>query len=147
MTKIIFTVTLVLVWLASVSGSHAATAKEDYELQERCGKRADELFKREYGNSGITNTKDGQALAGYRNHYNKKLNKCFLLLTYRDIPYKDKKKASSTLMTLYDINENKEYGSYFKSDNNSIPFDCKVSETVCRSEQEWDSLISPYMEE
>jgi hypothetical protein len=147
MNKIVLIVTLVLVCLASVSGSKAATAKEDYELQERCGKRADEIFKREHGSSGVTNTKDGQAMAGYRNHYNKKLNKCFLLLTYRDIPYKNKKDAASTLMTLHDINENKEYGSYFKSDNNNLPIDCMVSGKVCRSEREWDSLIRPYMEE
>lgn len=27
-----------------------STLKEDYELQERCGKRAEEVFKKEFGN-------------------------------------------------------------------------------------------------
>jgi len=53
-----------------LSNSHAGP-KEDYELQERCGKWAEELFKREYG---VSNTKNGQAITGYRNHYSKVLH-------------------------------------------------------------------------
>src|SRR5450759_2885071 len=87
MDRVLLIATFVLVWFGLAVNSHAGTAKEDYELQERCGKRADELFKREYGNTGITNTKDGQAIAGYKNHYNSKLNKCFVLLTYRAVSY------------------------------------------------------------
>jgi hypothetical protein len=147
MDRVLLIATLALVWFGPVMNSYAVTAKEDYELQERCGKRADELFKREYGNTGITNTKNGQAIAGYRNQYNSKLNKCFVLLTYRDIPRKNKKDGPSTLVTLLDINENMEYGNYFKRDSDGAPFECKVSGKVCRTEQEWDSFVRPYMEE
>ena len=139
-------VSVVLI-LADGPGSQLdAGSKEDYELPERCGKRAEELFKREHGN-GVSNTKDGQSITGYRNHYSKTLNKCFVLLTTTDLPYKDKQKSPSTLMLLYDINENREYGSFFKRQSNALPFDCKVAGKTCRSEQEWDSLIRPCMDE
>ena len=145
MTKI--ALIIILAGLAPLRESYAATPKEDYELQERCGKRTDELFKREYGTSGVINTKDGQALVGYRNHYNKKLNKCFFLLTYSDLPYKNKKTAASTQISLYDISENREYGSYFIRVVDKLPIHCKVLDKLCRSEQEWNSLVNPYMEE
>jgi len=115
-------------------------------LQERCGKRAEEFFKREYGN-GISNTKDGQSITGFTNHYNKKLNKCFFLLTTSDLPYKDKNKSSSTFIALYDINEQKEYGSFFKMQKDNMGFECKVSGKVCNSQDEWEALVKPYMEE
>jgi len=46
-----------------------------YELQERCGKQAAEVFKTEY--TAVQNTNDGQMLSNYRNHYSATLNKCF----------------------------------------------------------------------
>ncbi len=123
------------------------TVKEDYGLQERCGRQADELFKREYKNSGVINTQYGKAVVAYRNHYNKKLNKCFLLITNRDMPRKDTGLNTSIGKLLYDVNEHNEYGSYFKVDSDSMPLACKASGKDCHSKQEWDSLIKPYMEE
>lgn len=131
---------------ASANNSYAASTKEEYDLQERCGKRADEFFKREYGN-GISNNKDGQSISGYTNHYNKKLNKCFFLLTTSDLPYKDKKNSASTFITLFNINEQKEYGNYFKRLKDNFGFVCKVSDKVCHTQDEWEALIKPYMEE
>lgn len=146
MIRLALTAILILAGLVPFYESYADPLKEEYELQERCGKRAEEVFKSGYGSTGITNTKEGQAIAGYRNHYNKKLNKCFFLLTYRDIPYK-KKQAGSVLISLYDINENREYGSFFKRDTDSHPTECTVSGKACHSEQEWVALVSPYMDE
>jgi hypothetical protein len=131
---------------ASANNRHAASTKEEYELQERCGKRAEEFFNRGYGN-GISNTKDGQSISGYTSHYNKKMNKCFFLLTTSDLPYKDKKKSASTFITLIDINEQKEYGNFFKRLKDNFGFVCKVADKVCNSQDEWDALIKPYMEE
>ena len=129
----------------------AATAKEDYELQERCGKRAEEVFNHFYKNvNGIVNNDDGSAaLVAYENHYNAKLNKCFFKSTYTDLPhkFKDHNKSGSVLIDLYDINENKEYGTYFKRDQDKVPSMCKVSGKTCGSEKEWESLISTFMNE
>jgi hypothetical protein len=129
------------------SGVLAASNTEQYELQERCGKRADEVFKREYGN-GTTQDKDGQTVFGYRNHYNTKLNKCFFLESSRTYPKSREKKSSASVMErLFDINENKEYGTYFKRDEDNYSFACVVENKLCRSKEEWEALIKPYMEE
>jgi hypothetical protein len=71
--------------LALALASLAATAvaepnKELYELQERCGKRAAEFFGREYGNGTTTIADGSRLLANFENHYNGKLNKCFVCL-------------------------------------------------------------------
>jgi hypothetical protein len=86
-----------------------AGPKEDYELQERCGKRASERFKAEFGNYA-SNDKDFNYLFNYTNHYNSKLNKCFMLVTTTMIP-KNKKTDHMVIRDLYDVNENKEYRS------------------------------------
>lgn len=137
--------------LASLGSAYAASNKEEYELQERCGKRADEIFKREFGN-GISHDKDGSTYFGYINHYNTKLNKCFFLessMVYTRA--KDKKKTGSVsvsvMESLFDINENKEYGTYFKGDEDNQPSACKVEGKVCDSRKGWETLIKPYMEE
>ena len=65
----------VAVW---VIVAQAQTATERYNLQDRCGKVAAEVFAKEWG-TGFSNTANGQAIAQYRNHYNFRLNKCFYL--------------------------------------------------------------------
>ena len=129
--------------------SHAAPIKEEYELQERCGKRAEERFKEGYGNSIVSNGDGTVIMSNYTNHYNRKLNKCFVLVMSTSIP-KDKttreKYGISTDKTLWDLNENKEYGGFFKFSKHAL-MRCDVLEKHCNSENEWDSLVKPYMEE
>lgn len=133
-----------LLFLVAASGapinSYAATptAKEEYELQERCGKRAEESFKKEWGN-GIFSTKEGQALVTFRNHYNRRLNKCFYLQTYIDSKFKGKQKSMTTSRILVDFNDNNEIGTFLS------PTICHVGGNVCRSEKEWDALVAPFM--
>ena len=145
--QFVIVVIAIISLLVSVSNSFAASAKEDYELQERCGKRAEEFFKREYG-SGISHTEGGYSMSGYINHYNKKLNKCFFLLTLSDSPYKGKNKSFSTTIELFDINEQNEYGNfYIRPQVDKFPIACKVVDKFCHSQAEWQALIKPYMEE
>lgn len=120
-----------------------AGPKEDYELQERCGKRAEERFKTEVGNN-ISSDKDFAYSSGYTNHYNTKLNKCFILVTTTSYP-KDRKGNMIGMKNLYDINENKEYASFVTVKEKIT--DCRVLDKDCKSEGEWDMLIKPYMEE
>src|SRR5262249_17092058 len=116
--------------------------------QERCGKRAAERFRQEYGQEGLYKTEDGAASTGYRNHYSSKLNKCFILVTTTDLPTKGKSKGNSTtLMLLYDLNENREDGNYFKREADPFPLECRVAGRVCRSEAEWETLIKPFMDD
>ena len=119
-----------------------SSTKEEYELQERCSKRAEELFRKEFSNETVSNY--------YTNHYNRKLNKCFILVTetsiHRDKETREKLGVSSTYKTLLDINENKLYGSFWKL-SKGVLMDCEVLGKHCNSENEWDSLVKPYMEE
>jgi hypothetical protein len=120
------------------------TAKELYELKERCGKTCAQWFKEEFCKEGIYSDKTGSGTRSYTSHYNVKLNKCFVLV--EDRVYS---KPQSTLKTLFDINENKRYGDYFRMivENHVPALDCSVLEKRCKSEAEWDSLVKPYMEE
>jgi hypothetical protein len=151
MTRTLLIANLILVAFSPICASYAAppaTAMEEYELQERCGKRAAELYNKKFGSNGVINTKTGQSTVDYTNHYNKKLKKCFVLQTYRNIPYRDRSQQNSITYRLYDINENRTYGDYFKSDGMSIPTTCKLGdEAVCHSEEEWNARVKPLMEE
>jgi hypothetical protein len=117
--------------------------KELYELQERCGKRAEEIFRREY--SPVSNSKHGR-LFSYENHYSLRLNKCFFVEI--SVAYEKGQSTGRKLMRLFDLNDNKEYGQYFMNDLYLAgPFPCDVQGKVCRSESEWRELVKPFMED
>jgi len=122
--------------------------KEDSELQERCGKQCEEYFNKEYG-KGIINRGDGERLISkYTNHYNKKLIKCFILINSTEfIRNMENKIESIRVKTLFDLNENKEYGSLIQFENNNKPINCRILEKYCNLEKEWDLLIKPYMKD
>jgi hypothetical protein len=72
----------------------------------------------------------------HQNHYNTRLDKCFILINYT-------KKQSKILKNII---ENKIYGSFRSKEDGTIIM-CNVLEKTCKSEEEWDSLVKPYMEE
>jgi len=117
------------------------------EYQEKCAEQAGKAF-REIGYT----PKD---MAGYENHYNTKLNKCFLLAQNTDA------KHSPTIWTfksLSDAYEGKSYGEYSwhtvkdKKYWEVPPFSCKVvlpsdEEHICKSDEEFEELIKVYMQD
>ena len=86
--------------------SSEATNKVQYELQERCGRRAAEIWKTEYDGG---RTADGNNPLTYENHYSRTLNKCFFL----EISHSYEKEYIDAMERLFDANENKEYGSFY----------------------------------
>jgi hypothetical protein len=72
----------------------------------------------------------------HQNHYNTRLDKCFILVNY----------TKKQLKVLREINENKIYGSIRSKKDGTIII-CNVLEKSCKSEEEWDSLVKPYLEE
>ena len=118
-----------------------SSPKEDYELQDKCGKRCEEIFKEKFGN-GIINDKDQIGHISYQNHYSKKLNKCFLLLNQTTRTKSDDKIFINK--SLWDVNENKKYGTFVEIGENKF---CEVLNERCKSEGEWNKLVKPYMEE
>ena len=131
--------------VAFTSSCHAASPSELYELQERCSRRAEELFIKNFAGGEIINTDDGKAFARYTNHFSNKLNKCFYLVTVANIPF-DSSKESTTSITLYDVNQVREYGVKFTDGNSKSPSLCFVNGKDCHSDKEWSTLIRPYME-
>ena len=83
--------------LAPSITAHSQSRKEIYELQERCGKSASEMFDRDFPKE------DRKGLEVYENSYNVRLNKCFMLeentLTTRD----QGKTYQTKLLTLVDV--------------------------------------------
>ncbi|MCX5890653.1 MAG: hypothetical protein NTY36_14580 [Deltaproteobacteria bacterium] len=133
-----------------ISNSYAGSIKEDYELSERCKRSADEWFQREWGGKHISGDKDMTLTADYKCHYNRKLNKCFILLTTMSMPNNKKDKIIETAV-LFDINENKEYGSYDKIQDesgygNALNIE-NFNKVECTTKGAWDLLVKPYMEE
>ena len=142
-TKIWQTAIGVLLLIASGSAL-ALSVLEDYELQERCGRRAEEIFRKDWGKDLSKN--GGPIFEGnYNNHYNKKLNKCFYLIWSTAMTRKGKDQATTRSTVLYDINGNKEYGSFSQLDSNASPSRCNVSGATCQSKQEFDKLVEPLM--
>ena len=123
----------------------AAQDRTVYDLAERCGRRAAEIFGREYG----PYTRDGtQYSFNYRNHYNPKMNKCFLVL----YTHSTNAEMETDGYDLYDVNERRLYGSYhdFRTSGYSVSDPpnvsiCGIGSQRCRSLSEWKALISDYM--
>jgi hypothetical protein len=115
--------------------AQGASRKEIYELQERCGRRAEQLFEKDFPKG------DRKGLEAFENHYNVRLNRCFMLEENTSFT-KDAsgKTYKSKFITLVDVNDNKVYGSF-------SPINCDVQNVTCKSEQEFRAIIKPVMDE
>src|ERR1700730_5616852 len=82
--------------------------KAQYELQERCGKRATEFVAKEYGRERIYNKHTRLISPAFVNHYNIALNKCFVLLT---LQVSENANVVITEISLIDVDENRDIGN------------------------------------
>jgi hypothetical protein len=128
-------------FISLVGCNNQNSTKEQYQLQEQCGKRCEEVFKNENGN-GTINDKEQIGTVSYHNHYNKKMNKCFILLDENG--YKKSNDKIYKMKSLLDVNEKKKYGFFYNF--GTLTF-CDVLEKKCKSEEEWNLLVKPYMKE
>ena len=116
---------LLLPLLFTVIIASQSNAQSTLALQEKCAIRAKERFKEEFDFFHYA----------YQNHYNKKLDKCFIWVWSLD---------GARVQYLYDVNEKQDYGMIMIRDND---FRCRILKKSCNSEGEWDAFIKPYMEE
>jgi hypothetical protein len=113
---------LVLFLFVGCDKSSTDNRELDYKLQRQCGEDSERFFKNTYNDS----------FEGFHeNHYNKKLNKCFIVVN----------NTKNNWKSFYDVNESKLHGLYTPDG-----FSCFVFEKKCGSEG-WDSLVKPYMTE
>ncbi|MGC2420091.1 MAG: hypothetical protein WA405_00405 [Candidatus Acidiferrales bacterium] len=120
------------------------SAAVDYDLQAKCSKDARAWFNENWSSDKNT------MLLDFNNHYNKALNKCFILVEYH---YSTGVSASwMNSMTLWDVYENLKYGNL--SENHSIDFKseprdevitCEVADKKCTTSDQFVGLTWPYL--
>lgn len=113
--------------------------KQIYELRKECGKSAVEFARR---------VKLCHGKGGYKNHYNMKLNVCFIDMSARC----DGEKGNGDTFwseSVIDVNENKDYANYVGPGKlvDDKPAMCFVGAKDCKSLLEFQELIKPYMNE
>jgi hypothetical protein len=124
--------------------AQAQPNRDIYDLQDRCGRRAAEVFAKKYP---PFETSEVQHRYSYRNHYSQRLNKCFFLVT-NIVWFKPGKGGVGKevrYLELFDLNENNRYGSYVGTASGKLV--CEIRGRSCSSEQEWMELVSPYIDE
>jgi hypothetical protein len=110
------TATLAVLVVGGLSiSSWAQPNTERYQLEERCGRQAREIFERTHGNGAITN-EDGSGVCNFENHYNSRSNRCYILLRMIFMTKKYFQPSGGSTenqtghLTLKNINENREIG-------------------------------------
>jgi hypothetical protein len=131
------------------------TAKEIYELRERCAKDAREWFKQNYSEpqEPIPVTGGGSVASvppTYENHYSQAQNACFAVLSQMtSFTYSAKQASKNNLIqsnTLWDVNENSQLGAFVVKNFNEVTA-CKVVGTQCMTKEQWMDLARPYLVE
>ena len=120
--------------LILAGSAQAQSLKEKYELSERCGKRAEETFARDW-------KKPPSGEVNYEAHYNARLNKCF----YVEIMNFLQKGKVQRSLALYDLHENRQIGWYSGWGDSTLW--CRVQERFCKTEKEWRAFVKPLMED
>jgi len=116
------------------------------DAQAKCAQQARIAFSE----SGL----DKQAMRGYTNHYNQRLNKCFVKLN----SLKGEGKGLATYKQVQDAFEGKSYAEYFSANIKGEPVwsvkptVCLVTmqsgeEKYCESDKEFEELVRVYMEQ
>jgi len=116
-----------------------------FEYQERCAEAA----RKSYSDMGFKN----KEWAAFENHYNEKLNRCFIEIT--DVETNGGRIVTSK--SIFDAVEGKQYGEYiWQSDKvkkywEVPPILCDVispsgEKTLCKSDDEYKELLKPYMD-
>jgi hypothetical protein len=134
--------TLLFILMLVVPGiCQAGTLKDEYELKKKCGEEASLYF--DSNGNGKKDNKDVVTIVSvFKNHYNKKLNACYILTetTKRitDIGIVEEKH-------LHNLHENDQiaFFSFFK-DKDYIAM-CKIQDRECKTEKEFDKFVRPYM--
>lgn len=104
-----FLLVFVIAW-AAVNVS-SVSAQSTLDIQEKCSKATNNSFTA-LGFKPMENSQElGQCISSYESHYNKKFDKCFILIVSECF----KKDESSKYHSLIDVFGNKEYALYIGS--------------------------------
>ncbi len=123
-------------------------AASDFDLQAKCSRAAKQWFNENWVG---TSREKATSLLDESNHYNKASNRCFVLVEYH---FNHEVGSSwSNDITLWNVFENSKYGEF--TENHFISFGdngskdtvliCDVAGTKCASVDQFNNLVSPYM--
>jgi hypothetical protein len=134
-----------------VSYSEAAVDKAEYELQERCGRRAAEMFEKQYETGFVVTDIGGYRRTTYSSNYNVTFNKCYMRLyttTHgREKPGSTPPTYDIITLELRDVNANKTLGvCIFMKGKPPEPDHCQFDGHTIKSTDEWETLEKSYME-
>ena len=116
-----------------------------WDHEQQCSKRAEAIFQgTNWGGSGVFSS-------GYENHFNRKLNKCFMLVRVNS-------NGGGSLFfykALFDVNagtssSRAEFDKQVPSgvaDYTVKPFVCKMLDKYCQTDEEFDAFVKTYMEQ
>lgn len=128
---------------AQIQKQHAA---ENLESQAKCSRDSKIWFNENWQRDQDT------ILLDYTNHYNKEMNKCFILVEYH-YSLKDKRGSWVNDMSLWDVYENSKYGQF--SESHRVLEDFKTADSViscappsggkCSAMHEFNDQIRTYL--
>ncbi len=128
---------------AEVEKNHATA---DYDFQAKCSKDAKTWF-----NENWSRDKDTELL-DFTNHYNKSLNKCFILVEYHHSLGLGDSWVND--ITLWDVYENAKYASFAEdhiiyikptASTQDRVVTCELADKKCKTAGEFNDLVRPYM--
>ena len=117
-------------------------AAADLDSQAKCGRDAKIYFHENWPSDEKTMNLD------FTNHYNRSLNKCFVLVS--DLFWIKKNSQSAFISVLQDVYENDAVGQFSQTEVNSPDkleglTLCKVADAKCTAVKEFNDLVHPYM--
>jgi hypothetical protein len=146
-----------LVAAASVASS-PALAQDRHDLQERCARQAEKVFREAGYSKDITRPKgdeDGKndVIANFESRYNTALGKCFMLLEIFGVGAGN---AGFQIRSLVDADEGRTYAEfawgpteikiYWKVEPYCRLIPAQNDQANCESEAEFNAFITRYME-
>jgi len=134
-------ITLIIFALIYSNNSHANPDRVAYELQHECRKSAEEYFSKEIG-AGINETDDRIFITTSENHYNSRLNKCFILIKSKAI-YKAPAEKSNSYedILLQELSENSLYGHYRGYTHSKKSSFCNIRDWKCESKEQFEKKV------
>jgi hypothetical protein len=139
--------------------------KNEYDLREKCGSYCINYYQKVFRSKFKEKSDNYATDSDYISHYNKKINNCCMLVKSKSHLIK---KVGTIITTecIIDVHENNIFGVFTNTssekvtdvNNNSmkeitisgkenIISECRVLDQKCKSKEEWNKLIKPYMEE
>ena len=129
----------------------SANAQSTLALQKQCAEGARKFFLQSGNKFGFWSDEKYDHMGSFECHYNKKLDKCFILV--KTTMYSKNKKEDDPVwyfLDLFDVFEGKRYGIFIRERHKNFNWpvqQCEVNSETCTEEREFRDLVRPYMED